>query len=287
LKEGWFSEFSSLWSGQTFSIEVEEVLHREKSNFQDVLVLQTKAYGRVLVLDGVIQCTEKDEFSYQEMMSFVPLSCHPNPKTVLIIGGGDGGVAREVAKYPTVESIVQCEIDDKVIEVSKKFLPFMAKGFDSPKMKLHVGDGFEFMKNHENEFDVIITDSSDPIGPAENLFKENYYRLVDKALRPGGILCSQGENMWYHSNIIVNMMDFCKKIFPKVDYGYTCIPTYPGGQIGFLLCGKNSDTKFEDPLRKFTEEELDEMNIRYYSSEIHKAALVLPRFAEKALKRSK
>jgi spermidine synthase len=115
-----------------------------------------------LALDGAIQCTEKDEFSYQEMISFLPLTVHPNPTSVLIIGGGDGGVAREVSKYPSVQKIVQCEIDAKVIEMSKKFLPFMAKGFDSPKLTLHVGDGFEFMGNHENEFDVIITDSSDP-----------------------------------------------------------------------------------------------------------------------------
>ena len=115
-------------------------------------------------MDGIIQCTEKDEFSYQEMISFLPLACHPNPKKVLIIGGGDGGVAREVSKYPAVESITQCEIDDRVIEVSRKYLPFMASGFDNPKLNLHVGDGFEFMGKHQNEFDVIITDSSDPVG---------------------------------------------------------------------------------------------------------------------------
>lgn len=117
-----------------------------------------------MALDGAIQCTEKDEFSYQEMMSFLPLTCHPNPKSVLIIGGGDGGVAREVSKFPTVEKIVQCEIDETVVEVSKKYLPFMAKGFESPKLTLNIGDGFKFMGEHEDEFDVIITDSSDPIG---------------------------------------------------------------------------------------------------------------------------
>lgn len=118
----------------------------------------------MLVLDGCIQCTERDEFSYQEMMTFVPLTSHPNPKSVLIIGGGDGGVAREVAKFPSVEKVVQCEIDAKVVEVSKKFLPFIAKGFDDPKLTLHIGDGLDFVSKCENEFDVIITDSSDPIG---------------------------------------------------------------------------------------------------------------------------
>lgn len=124
----------------------------------------SKSYGKSLILDGAIQCTEKDEFSYQEMMSFLPLTSHPNPQSVLIIGGGDGGVAREVAKYPTVERIVMCEIDEKVVEVSKEYLPFMSKGFQSSKLNLHIGDGFQFMGEYENEFDVIITDSSDPIG---------------------------------------------------------------------------------------------------------------------------
>lgn len=128
-------------------------------------------YGKALILDGIIQCTERDEFSYQEMISFIPLCCHPNPKKVLIVGGGDGGVAREVVKHPLVEEVHQVEIDGRVVELSKKYLPFMACGFDSPKMTLTIGDGFEYMKKRSGEFDVIITDSSDPIGPAETLFQ--------------------------------------------------------------------------------------------------------------------
>lgn len=124
----------------------------------------SETYGRVLTLDGVIQCTERDEFGYQELISQIPLCAHPNPEKVLIVGGGDGGVAREVIKHPGVKEVHQVEIDGRVVEVSKKFLPFMACGFESPKVHLTIGDGFEFMKNHREEFDVIITDSSDPIG---------------------------------------------------------------------------------------------------------------------------
>ncbi|XP_065558642.1 spermidine synthase-like [Artemia franciscana] len=283
MKEGWFSEFSSLWDGQSLSLEVKQVIHKEKSRYQDILVLDTQAFGRVLVLDGVIQCTEKDEFSYQEMISFLPLNCHPKPKKVLIVGGGDGGVAREVAKHPSVESIHQCEIDGRVIEVSKKYLPFMAKGFESPKFHLHVGDGFEFIKKHSGEFDVIITDSSDPVGPAESLFGDEYYMLISKALRHGGIVCSQGENPWFHADIIDKLISGCKKIFPVVDYAYTCIPTYPGGQIGFLLCSNSPDTDFRRPVISFSEKEMEEMNLRYYSPKIHSASFVLPRFVEKLL----
>uniref|UniRef100_A0A8C2DJ59 Spermidine synthase n=1 Tax=Cyprinus carpio TaxID=7962 RepID=A0A8C2DJ59_CYPCA len=198
IKDGWFTETCTLWPGQAMSLQVEEVLYHKKSKFQDVMVFKSKTYGNVLVLDGVIQCTERDEFSYQEMIANLPLCCHPCPKKVLIIGGGDGGVLREVVKHPLVESVVQCEIDEDVINVSKKYLPGMAKGFFSPKLTLHVGDGFEFMKKNQDAFDVIITDSSDPVGPAESLFKESYYQLMKTALCEGGILCCQGECQWLH-----------------------------------------------------------------------------------------
>ncbi|XP_010848487.1 PREDICTED: spermidine synthase, partial [Bison bison bison] len=164
--------------------------------------LGSKSYGNVLVLDGVIQCTERDEFSYQEMIANLPLCSHPNPRKVLIIGGGDGGVLREVVKHSSVEAVVQCEIDEDVIQVSKKFLPSMAVGYSSSKLTLHVGDGFEFMKQNQDAFDVIITDSSDPMGPAESLFKESYYQLMKTALKEDGILCCQGECQWLHLDLI-------------------------------------------------------------------------------------
>ncbi|XP_037085303.1 spermidine synthase-like [Pollicipes pollicipes] len=283
IKTGWFSEFSSLWPGQCLSLEVEEVLFHEKSEFQDIMVLQSKAFGRTLILDGVIQCTEKDEFSYQEMISFLPLNSHANPKKVLIVGGGDGGVAREVVKHPAVEQVVMCEIDAMVVDVSKRLLPFMATGFQSPKLTLFFGDGMEFMKQHRDEFDVIITDSSDPIGPAATLFEENYFELMSTALRPGGIICSQGENMWFHQDIIKKVMAGCRKNFGSVAYAYTTIPTYPGGQIGFVLASKDEAVDFSIPRRLLTEPEMDAMRLRYYTPEVHATAFVLPRFARLAL----
>ncbi|XP_069111866.1 spermidine synthase-like [Argopecten irradians] len=284
LQDGWFSEMSELWPGQAMSLQVEEVLFHEKSKYQDVLVFKSKTYGNVLVLDGVIQCTERDEFSYQEMLAHLPLNSHPNPRKVLIIGGGDGGVLREVVKHPEVVSVEMCEIDEKVIDVSKKFLPKMACGFESPKLKLHIGDGFEYMKKHQGEFDVIITDSSDPIGPASSLFEKSYYELMKKALNPTGILCCQGECLWLHLDLIKNMQDFCRNLYPVVDYAYTTIPTYPSGQIGFILCSLNPDTLFSEPLRKFTEEEHIRLKLRYYNTEVHRGAFTLPEFARKVLR---
>ncbi|KAI8422173.1 hypothetical protein MSG28_006081 [Choristoneura fumiferana] len=280
LKKNWFTEACELWPGGTFSFEVKEVLYNERSEYQNVQVFDTTSLGRVLVLDGIIQCTQKDEFSYQEMISFLPLCCHKNPEKVLIVGGGDGGVAREVAKHPKVKEIVQVEIDAKVIEVSKKYLPFMAVGFDSPKLTLHVGDGFEFMKNHSQEFDVIITDSSDPIGPAVSLFQENYFSLMKSALKPNGIVCSQAGTVWNDIELVTSTLSHCKKQFPAAAYGYTSVPTYPSGQIGFVIGSLDKDVEFDKPTISFTREDEKAMNLRYYNSEVHKAAFVLPTFVK-------
>lgn len=265
------------------SLKVEEVLMHEKSKFQDVMVVKTKNHGNALILDGVIQLTENDECGYQEMLSHVPINCHPNPEKVLIIGGGDGGVAREVARHPAVQEVTQCEIDELVVNASKKYIYSTSKGFDNPKLKLIIGDGYEFMNKHEGEFDVIITDSSDPVGPASTLFGKSYYERVKKALRKGGIIASQGECLWLHLDLIKDMHVFCKEIFPSVDYYYTCVPTYPSGQIGFMLCGTEPNTKFREPVRTFTDEEVDKMGLKYYNSEIHRASFVLPHFARKKL----
>lgn len=244
-----------------------------RTHIPDCHSARSKTYGNVLVLDGVIQCTERDEFSYQEMIANLPLCSHPNPRKVLIIGGGDGGVLREVVKHPSVESVVQCEIDEDVIEVSKKFLPGMAIGYSSSKLTLHVGDGFEFMKHH------LLR----PHGPAESLFKESYYQLMKTALKEDGILCCQGECQWLHLDLIKEMRHFCKSLFPVVGYAYCTIPTYPSGQIGFMLCSKNPSTNFREPVQQLTQAQVEQMQLKYYNSDMHRAAFVLPEFTRKAL----
>ncbi|XP_051170681.1 spermidine synthase isoform X1 [Leptopilina boulardi] len=291
LKQGWFSEINELWPGISLSLEVKQILHHERSKYQDVLVIDTnfdnifrKAHGRALILDGIIQCVEKDEFSYQEMIAFMPLCSHPNPKNVLIIGGGDGGVAREVAKHPEVINITQVEIDDMVITVSKQYLPFMGKGLEHPKLTLRVGDGFEFMKQHKNEFDIIITDSSDPVGPAESLFHGSYFNLMKSALKPNGIICSQAGTAWANLEFVQRTFRYCQSIFPVCSYGIVSVPTYPTGQIGFILGSLNPQTIFKKPEKIFTDGELDSMEIRYYSDGVHRAAFELPRFIEKSLR---
>nr|AHK12775.1 spermidine synthase [Antheraea pernyi] len=280
LQNKWFKESCEMWPGATFTFEVKEVLQSGKSQYQNIDVFDTTSLGRVLVLDDIIQCTQKDEFSYQEMISFLPLCCHKNPEKVLIVGGGDGGVAREVAKHPKVKEIVQVEIDEKVIEVSKKYLQFMAVGFDSEKLELHVGDGFEFMKNHSQEFDVIITDSSDPIGPAVNLFLENYFSLMKSALKPNGIVCSQAGTIWNDLDLVTSTLGYCRNQFPAAAYAYTTVPAYPSGPIGFVIGSLDKNIKFDQPTLVFSREDEKAMNLKYYNSDIHKAAFVLPTFVK-------
>ncbi|KAI9813458.1 MAG: putrescine aminopropyltransferase [Pycnora praestabilis] len=174
------------------TLKVNQIIHHEKSKYQDVLIFESSDYGTVLVLDNVIQCTERDEFAYQEMITHLAMNAHPNPKKVLVIGGGDGGVLREVVKHDTVEEAILCDIDESVIRLSKKYLPGMAVGFQHPAVKTHIGDGFKFLADKKNEFDVIITDSSDPEGPAESLFQKPYFELLYGALREGGVITTQG-----------------------------------------------------------------------------------------------
>lgn len=281
IRDGWFMEKGTLWPGQAMSLEVDQVLHHSQSDFQDILVFRSKTYGVVFVLDGVIQCTERDEFAYQEMIAHLPLHTHKSPSNVLVIGGGDGGVVREILKHDTVTSVTLCEIDPQVVRVAKEFLPTMSASLTDERVRVLHADGALFLEEHPNEFDVIITDSSDPIGPAETLFQPEFYRSMKSALKPDGILCTQGECMWLHVQLIKPLLTACRELFPVVEYAYTTIPTYPSGQIGFVLCGKDKGTDLRNPLRHPSQKMTQ--TLQYYTPSIHKAAFVLPRFAEKAL----
>eukprot|EP01116_Phalansterium_solitarium_P018037 TRINITY_DN4619_c0_g2_i2.p1 TRINITY_DN4619_c0_g2~~TRINITY_DN4619_c0_g2_i2.p1 ORF type:complete len:286 (+),score=87.13 TRINITY_DN4619_c0_g2_i2:108-965(+) len=276
IQNGWFSEIGSLWPGQAMSLQVEEVLFQGKSDFQDVLAFKSTSYGNVLVLDGVIQATERDEFSYQEMLAHVALCAHPSPKSVLVIGGGDGGVLREIAKHDCVEKITICEIDKMVIDTAKQYLPGMARGFDDPRVTVFIGDGCAYMQARKGEFDVIIVDSSDPVGPAQTLFEKPFYQYMHDALSANGIACTQAENMWLHLDLIKNLVVFSKQLFAHAEYAYTMIPTYPGGQIGFLLCSKGDSCK--TPRRSLPSDK-----VNYYNAAIHAASFVLPEFARRVL----
>jgi len=278
FKKGWFTETGELWPGQAFSMEIDDVLFEEKSECQDVLIADTKSWGRALFLDGVIQITERDEMSYQEMMSHVPIFAHPNPKSVLVIGAGDGGVIREVLKHKSVTRVVHCEIDAMVLNVCEKYMKKTFCNRDDPRLTTHVGCGMEFMKAHENEFDVIITDSSDPVGPANVLFEKPYFELLNKALKCDGVICSQGETYWGMLPLIKQMKVDLSALFGRVEYGVVAVPTYPNGHIGYFICSKDSTNDVRQPKREPTDEIFN-----YYNPELHKASFVHPNFVKHAL----
>ncbi|KAH7557780.1 hypothetical protein JRO89_XS11G0219500 [Xanthoceras sorbifolium] len=241
---GWFSESESrsghnsgkqiyfnnpMWPGEAHSLKVKNILFKGKSEYQEVLVFESEAYGKVLVLDGIVQLTEKDECAYQEMIAHLPLCSIPSPKTVLVVGGGDGGVLREISRHGSVELIDICEIDNMVVDVSKKFFPELAVGFEDPRVRLHIGDAVEFLrKAPEGKYDAIIVDSSDPVGPAQELVEKPFFETIARALRPGGVLCNMAESMWLHTHLIEDMISICRETFKgSVHYAWASVPTYP------------------------------------------------------------
>jgi spermidine synthase len=267
------------------TIKIEEHLHYEKSKYQEILVFQNAFWGTVLVLDGIVQCTTRDEFAYQEMIAHLPLASHPNPKSALVIGGGDGGVLREMCKHKNLERIEICEIDERVIEVSKKYLPSMAVGYQDPRVVVHLRDAFELIaeisKTQEKKYDVIVCDSTDPVGFASSLFEENFFQMCAKALNPGGIMCTQGESYWHTLDLLKKMTGFLGNAFSQKKYAWITIPTYPCGNIGFWVLSNDNETDHSKPRTDLTQEFLD--SCRYYSSEIHPASFILPAWAKREL----
>ncbi|XP_005091551.1 spermidine synthase [Aplysia californica] len=280
----WYRELNLNWEGYCQSFQVEEVLHNEKSQYQDVLVFKSKSFGNVLVLDGVVQCTERDEFTYQEMITHIPMNLHPNPQKVLVVGGGDGGVVREVLKYESLKEVVLCEIDEEVINVSKKYLPDMADCLTNPKVNIQVRDGVQFIREHPGHFDVIITDAPDPEGVAAALFEKNYYQDLKNGLKPNGVACCQGETPFLDLDLIQKVLSQCKEVFPNVGYAVGHTPTYISGMMGYIVASPDPDLDLTKPLRTLSEKDIEIMKLKYYSSQIHRAAFVLPNYIQKAVK---
>jgi spermidine synthase len=285
IKDGWFNEKEVLWPGQKFCLQVKEVILNAKSSFQDIIVFDSTHYGRVLILDGVIQLTERDEHAYQEMIAHIPLFAHACPKRVLIIGAGDGGVLREVCRHACVETIHMCEIDQGVVEVSKEFFSTStATHFGDNRLTLIFDDAAQFIKTdpRAGNYDVIICDSSDPVGPAESLFEPAFFESMAKVLAPGGVFSTQGECQWLHLDLIKPTLDANRKIFADVKYAFTHIPSYPSGQIGFQIATNDASLDVTQSNGGGSKRPLPE-ELRFYSPEVHAAAFVLPVFARNAL----
>jgi spermidine synthase len=260
--------------------KVDRTLFAGKSEFQTVDVVETRGHGKMLLNDGLIMVTERDEFIYHDMIAHIPLFTHPSPKKVLIIGGGDGGTAREVLRHKGVEHIVQVEIDEMVVDACKEWIPQTACSYDDSKLKLIIGDGLKYMKESDEEFDVILVDSTDPIGPAAPLFGPEFYQDIDKRLKKGGIVVSQGESPFLESECQKSMMKILANQFPITSiYNFSNL-TYPGGLWSFTFASKGPH-----PVRDYNPNRVLEsgLEFKYYNEKIHTAAFSIPSFQKENL----
>jgi len=276
--ELWFSEAQT--KNISLQVRIKETLFMGKSEFQDVAVVDSYEFGRMLVLDGVFQTSTAEEFIYHEMIAHVPLFTHPNPKRVLVIGGGDGGAIREVVRHHAVERAEMVEIDGMVVEVSKKYLPEISEAMinNHPKLELKIGDGIQHMKEAENKYDVIIVDCSDPIGPGEGLFTPEFYRNVYKALKEDGLFVQQTESPFYHQELITYVSKEISALFPITKTYLASIPIYPSGLHCFTMGSKKYDPMEVDI------DNMQRLETRYHNKEIQKSCFVLPNFVQELLK---
>lgn len=267
--EDWFEETHE---NIALRFRLKQRLMEQQSDFQKVEVVETQEHGMLLAHDGMIMVTERDEFVYHDMITHVPLFTHPNPKNVLVIGGGDGGTVREVLKHKSVEKVTMVEIDGLVVEACRKYIPQTAGKLDDPRVTLLIQDGVDFMKNSKEQFDVIIVDSSEPIGPATPLFNVDFYKDVAARLTENGIVVSQGESPYYDMKMQKVLVKILAEVFPKVHIYNYCNMSYPSGLWSFTYASKGLC-----PLKDFSPQKVQQ-KFEYYSPEIHTGAFMLPQF---------
>ena len=275
--ELWFEELHSRGTG--LHLKVRRTLLTEKTEFQEIQVLETEDWGRALLLDGKIMFTQRDEFIYHEMMTHPALFTHPAPRRCLVIGGGDGGSLREILRHREVEEAAVCEIDPRVPEVALEFFPEISRGFSDPRARLIIREGFGFLKESPAEFDVILVDSTDPVGPAEALFSREFILAARQALAPQGLLVLQSESPFHHLELVKRTYGYFKEAFPSAWIYTAPVPTYPGGWWSWTMGSLGPD-----PLAMSAPERVERLSprLRYWTPDLHRAAFALPAFLEQA-----
>ncbi len=271
----WYMEkFSENWG---LSFRIKRGLYSALSDYQRIDVLETEEFGKLLLLDAAIMLTERDEFAYHEMLVHVPLLTHPSPRKVLVIGGGDGGTLREITRHPEVEEVIQVEIDQEVIRVSKEFFPQLATGFKDPRVKIEVADGIKYMAQcPPGSFDVILVDSTDPKGPAEGLFTPQFYANCHRALKEDGILTVQSGSPYFQQDLLARVHRAFRDLFPIAHIYLSGVISY-GGLWAFSL-GSKKYQPTQGPCRDFPQN-----GLKYYTPQIHKGAFILPKYLEELL----
>ena len=277
----WMKE--TLYDTHAQTLRMDKVLYDSDTDHQRLVVFENGRFGRVLTLDGVVQTTEGDNAIYHEMLTHVPVLAHGHAKDVLIIGGGDGGMAREVLKHSTVERVTMVEIDAGVIDFSKTYLPQLSQGaFDDSRLELVIADGAAFVKDTEKRFDVIIVDSTDPVGPGEVLFTDTFYGHAKRCLKPGGILVTQNGVPFMQGDELTNTMRAFKALFANWTCYTATIPTYAFGPmaLGWGTDGDAGNVDLRTLQQRFEESGLDPF---YYTPEVHMGAFALPGYIKKLM----
>jgi spermidine synthase len=278
--ELWYTENHT--DNVRFSIKIDKQLASMNSEFQRIDILDSIEFGKILVLDGYIMLTEKDEFIYHEMITHVPMAVNSNIKNILVIGAGDGGTIRELIRYKSVEHVDMVEIDKMVVDVCKEFIPQTSSKLDDERVSLYYEDGLKFVRNKESEYDLIIVDSTDPFGPGEDLFTKEFYGNCYKALKDDGILVNQHESPYYKNDAIAmnRAHKKIKSVFPIAQVYQVHIPTYPSGHWLFGFASKKYD-----PITDLKDDEWNSQGIetKYYNTDLHKGSFAIPNYVKELL----
>jgi len=274
----------TLYSGYGQRFRMDRLLHEVRTEHQHLVIFENARMGRVMALDGIIQTTEADEFIYHEMLTHVPLFAHGQAKRVLIIGGGDGGILREVARHPEVEHITMVEIDATVVEMCKTFLPQHSNGaFEDPRLNLVIDDGMRFVSSTTERFDVIISDSTDPIGPGEVLFSENFYQACRRILNEGGLMAAQNGTPFMQLDEVKTTAARMTGLFTDWHFYQGAVPTYIGGNMTFAWGACDAQSR-QWPLETLRQRfAASGMKTRYYTPELHVGAFALPQYVLEAI----
>lgn len=274
----------TLYDALNQSFRIDKVYFEQKTDHQHLMIFHNAFLGRVMTLDGIVQTTEKDEFIYHEMMAHVPILAHGNARSVLIIGGGDGGMLREVAKHASVEQITMVEIDNAVVEMAKAHLPNHSNGaFEDPRLDLVIADGMDFVRDTDKRFDVIISDSTDPIGPGEVLFTEDFYAQCKRILNPGGVIATQNGVPFFQIDEVLHTARRMSQHFTDQTFYSAAVPTYYGGVMTFAWGSDDASLRRIDIATLRQRFESSAIATRYYTPEIHQASFALPRYVLDAL----
>ncbi|KJZ14998.1 spermidine synthase [Marinomonas sp. S3726] len=274
----------ALHTGYGQSFEVDEVLFEIDTDHQHLVIFNNSQFGRIMALDGVIQTTERDEFIYHEMMAHVPMFAHGNAKKVLIIGGGDGGMLREVLRHPGVEQVTQVEIDQAVVDMCTKYLPNHSAGaYEHEKTKVVIADGVDYVNETDEKYDVIISDCTDPIGPGEVLFSSRFYEGCKRCLTPGGVFVAQNGVSFMQIEEVTTTAQRLKPYFADQSFYSAAVPTYVGGIMTFAWATDNQALRSLDA--KTIRERFDAagFSTRFYTPEVHQASFALPQYVIDAI----